>query len=53
MSNVELNDLGANTAEVYTTSETKTMERTELTFEDQSTRINFAPKSITTIVIDK
>lgn len=53
MSNVELNSLGGNSAEVYTTSEAKTMEKTDLTFEDQSTRINFAPKSITTIVIYK
>jgi O-glycosyl hydrolase len=53
MSNVELNNLGGNSVKVYTTSETVTMDKTELLFADQSTRINFAPKSITTIVIDK
>lgn len=53
MSNVELNDLGGSSAKVYTTSETETMSENELTFTNQSTRINFAPKSITTIVIDK
>lgn len=53
MSNVELNDLGANSAKVYTTSETETMSENELTFTNESTRINFEPKSVTTIVIDK
>ncbi|WP_428741911.1 hypothetical protein [Tenacibaculum sp.] len=51
--NVQFNNLGSNSASVYSTSETTTMDKSELNLTEESTMLDFSPHSVTTIIVNK